>query len=258
MPQLTRTFRTRGYELDRSGRIGAAQFARYLEHLRWEALADPTVALGRLFSHGNHLVVRAQSIDLLKPTHHDEDLVATLDVTRVGRTSLSIGHTVYRSADGTHVARGEITGVFIDGTGTPQPIPDDVRSLAPATAPAPAPAPAPATAPAPAPAPEIELPIIVRPSDTDLLQHVNHARYIDYFDDARTNAARASAPGFPGADNLVLTHFQISYDTEAVSGDTLALRLAKSTDAPLTFTGTLHRSADARVLARAHLVLGPV
>ena len=115
-PFVQRTIRTRGYELDRDGKIPPRTFLRYMEHLRWESLGQQTVDLASLFSGGQHLVVVAQQLHLIQDVGMGLELDGTLDLGHVGTTSMEFVHGFDAAELGT-VARGAVTAVFLDPAG---------------------------------------------------------------------------------------------------------------------------------------------
>jgi YbgC/YbaW family acyl-CoA thioester hydrolase len=69
--------------------------------------------------------------------------------------------------------------------------------------------------------------IHVDPTDCDVLGHVNHARYLVFFERARWAVVREHFPDARlerGAQWAVVRHVDISYETEAVPGDDLVIR----------------------------------
>jgi YbgC/YbaW family acyl-CoA thioester hydrolase len=243
---LTRTLSVRGYEIDRHGVVPAAGFLRYFEHARWEAMGHPDLPMGDFFRDGHRLVVRAQKLEILEPVHFGDTLELLLWVARVGRTSLDLGHEARRA--GTTVARCSLVTVHLDPSGNPQPVTDDLRGLV-----------------LERPRPQVDLlsvrrppdvftlPWSVRPSDLDLLQHVNQARYADYLDDARLLAAEAGAYGPRQSARSATARLAIDYRREARLGDALRIATWPIPLHPLAYGFEIVRSGEEEPIARARV-----
>jgi acyl-CoA thioesterase FadM len=212
---MQRRLRTRGYELDRRGKVPPATLLRYLEHLRWEAVAEaPEVA--RTFEGGRRLVVVAQRLRLRREPALAEELELELQIEKVGRTSLEFGHRI-QTAAGESIAEARVTAVQLGPDGRPAAIADAIHALA-----------RPSSLEGAFPAPLADAPLAgawahrfgVRPSDLDLLEHVNHANYLVYAEDARALAAAAGA-----LSPAPLRAVTLEYRRQAVLGDELEARV---------------------------------
>ena len=60
------------------------------------------------------------------PSHHGDDLIITVDVTKLGRTSLSLAFTATCAGEIRFAAQSTL--VRIDKSGAPQPWPDELRA----------------------------------------------------------------------------------------------------------------------------------
>ncbi len=100
------------------------------------------------------------------------------------------------------------------------------------------------------PADAFERRIVVCPADLDFLQHVNHARYIDFANDTRVlfERERGEAQGQAGA---AVGKLFIEYRREARVGDAIRALCWRADDAA---TGIeLRGEADQAVLTRARI-----
>ncbi len=211
MKSFERPLRTRGYEMDATGYVPVSTLARFMEHTRWQAMQDPEFALSNYWSRG---VLRAQRIEILKRVSFDVELVIDCAVARIGRTSFDLCNQMRRRDDGALVARGVATPVNLDARGRPSPIDPGMSALV-KTLPE-----FPSIELLPAPSGAWSREVTVCPSDQDVQQHVNHARYLDFVEDTRALAARAGAYGdVNGAEPL--RRIAISYEFQATVGDTL-------------------------------------
>jgi YbgC/YbaW family acyl-CoA thioester hydrolase len=200
--------------MDSSGVIPLSVLASYMEHTRWQSIQGSEFALASYWKRG---VIRAQHIEVLMPVRFDTELSVDCSVGRIGRTSLDLCHRVRRVGDGQLVAQATVTAVNLDETGRPAPLDpgaEELLSEPPAL---------------PSVALDGESPrsawgraILVCPSDQDVLQHVNHARYIEFVEDTRALAARAGAYADASeAAQRMPRRIAISYERQAAFGDTL-------------------------------------
>lgn len=253
MSRIVRRIRSRGYELDATQRVPAATMLRYLEHMRWESAHDPQVSLAQMFQNGYRMVVRAQQIEIDEPVGLEEDLDISLELGHVGTASMDMLHEVVRVRDGKRMARAVVTAVQLNPSLRPHRIPDEIRALAPARE---------RLVLVPPPAEERgqvvwSRRLVVTPSDLDLFQHVNHARYLEYFDDTRQMATAAG--GYGAASEVAggrLLRASIDYRQQALAGDdiTLATWLIDDSGRALAFE---MRKGEGEVLARCRIDVAP-
>lgn len=202
---------SRGYELASHGTLPVAAYLRYLEHLRWRTISRSQKIPLRLF--WTMGVVRAQVLELHAQVSFDVELELSMWVSRVGRTSIELSHDVVRTEDGALIARSTATVVTLDDERRPAPVKDGARDFV-VDRPC-----------AKAERLEFEPPpdawrkaVEIRPSDQDLQQHVNQARYADLVEDARLLCARSGGYG-PGDWEASPRRFVIAYESEARVGD---------------------------------------
>jgi acyl-CoA thioesterase FadM len=245
-PILKLHLTTRGYELGAHGMLPVSAYLRYLEHQRWQTFTkEGELPVRRFWGVG---VVRAQQLEILHPTSFHEDLELTLWVSRVGRTSLDFSHDIIRLSDGAVVARSTATVVALDQQRQPKEIDPEAHAYVVerpgATLERPTGQP-PSTA--------WEQRVVIRPSDHDLQQHVNHARYADLIDDLRLLAASAGALGVPdGAGALRSMYLQ--YDREARASDDVLGRIWRIPGTERALEAEL-RKASGEVITRARVEL---
>ncbi len=206
--EIKHALRTRGYELDRQSLIPPPAYFRYMEHLRWESASEGSFDLAALLARGYLLVVVGQKLRLHTDLGMGVELTGTLSIGEAGRTSLTMHNAFYRGEE--LVARGQVTAVFIDPSGAPAALTDDLRALAGA----------PATvdlAPrltAPRPDEAHRWTVTVRPSDCDLYRHANQAIYLAWIEDARATIAPESGR---------LKAVSVDYVKQCFPGDELAV-----------------------------------
>jgi acyl-CoA thioesterase FadM len=240
-------FTIRTHDLDGSAQMSAAGLCRILENPRWNALRSD----GLVGASVNIGVLRAQSLEIERGVGFGEKIEVSMWLSGVGRTSFALGYTIRSSADGGVVARSAGSFVSTDIDGRPRPVGPGLERLVSDWE-------------------TIEVPrlehsptadawscdLVVRPSDVDLLRHVNQSRYVDYIEDARYACTRAGGYGEhdQGAD-AALKCLIVSYEGQAREGDRLRVTTWASGDVPGWVEFEVRREADAALMARARVKL---
>lgn len=232
--------------------VPGSTLLRYLEHMRWESARDPEVSLAQMFADGYRMVVRAQQLEIDEPIGLEVDLEVSLELGHIGRASMDMHHEVTRVSDGKRMARGMVTAVYLNPSGRPHPIPETIRGLVLRE-----------ERTVLVPTPSEERPkgawsrsFTVMPSDLDLFQHVNHARYLDYFDDTRRLAS--GAKGYGDASGLFggpLFRASLDYRRQALAGDVLTIATWPVSDSAMGFE--MSREKVGEVLSRCRLEVRP-
>lgn len=202
---------SRGYELASHGTLPVAAYLRYLEHLRWRTISRSQKIPLRLF--WTMGVVRAQVIELHQHVSFDVELELSMWVSRVGRTSIELSHDITRPEDGALIARSTATIVTLDDERRPAPVKDGAREFV-----VDRPRVTAERLESEPPAGAWRRSVDIRPSDQDLQQHVNQARYADFVEDARLLCARAGGYG-SGDWEAAPRRFVIAYESESRVGD---------------------------------------
>lgn len=193
--------------------------------------------------------MRAQVLELFQHVSFDVELELTMWVSRVGKTSIELSHDITRVADRELVGRSTATIVTLDDERRPAPVSDDARAFV-------------VERPR-AVAERLEsLPpegawrraVDIRPSDQDLQQHVNQARYADFVEDARIYCARAGGYG-PGDWEGAVKRFVIAYEAESRVGDAVMALSWPASERPRTADFVLRKeSGQISTRARVELV----
>jgi len=186
---------SRGYELDAEGLVPPHVLLRYMEHLRWEYVGRSPSEVKALFRKGHTFVVIAQTLRITGGIGLAAAIRGTLWIGRIGRTSMDFHHAFQRVKNGEILAEGVATTVYVDGNGSPMPIPALLGVVHPDP---------PTTMDlkppdfCAMPAGSFKHSCRVRADDLDLLQHMNQANYAALYDDARQAAAAEGAYGPDG------------------------------------------------------------
>lgn len=240
---------TRGYELSSKGFMGPAQLVRYFEHSRWRTIGHSSkIPVRKFWLMG---VVRGQTLEMVRNLSFDAEVEITTWMSGLGRTSVTFSHELRNVAGGELMARSSATIVALTQDRRPQPISEEARQY---------------IVERDALAVERfdeevrtdawEHAVSIRPSDQDLQQHVNHARYLDYVEDARWFAAREGAYGSGDWDGAV-KRFSIAYEREARVGDPLVVRTWRRAGHDHTLEFALLKDPET-VSARARVELVPL
>ncbi|MEO1272120.1 MAG: thioesterase family protein [Myxococcota bacterium] len=204
------------------GRVAPYALARMLEDLRYSAITKDTLGMRSLFSDGSLMVLRAQEIQILEPLNIGDALLMDLRIIGSGRTSIKLGHRVWRASDNALVARVTVSGVHLGEERQPTPLPDAFADL---VTPDPELADPQRLDEAP-PRRAWKLSLDVRPSDLDLLQHVNHGHTLRMLDDARLLAVHEGAFSKEMGDlGGPLSRCVINYEREMLLGDALTVQV---------------------------------
>ncbi len=230
--QLEMPIAPRGYEMDASATVPMSVIGSHMEHARWSAMRKGTFAMSPYWGRG---MIRAQRIEMLAPVKYGVDLLILTQVGRIGRTSFDFLHEVRRKADERVLVSASVTAVNIGEDARPTPLkPGAEAAVLEGTSPNVA-------------ALESEPPsdawtreLVVTPSHQDVLQHVNHARYIDFVEDTRWLACRAGAYGPPGVAPRP-KKLWIAYDDQARAGN--VIEVATWTESSSAF-GFVVRAGD--------------
>ena len=205
------SLKVRGYEIDRWKRVPLSNLLRFTEHARWEFAIREGSTIKKLFSDDAFLVVRTQYGTLLEPASLGDELEINLKVSHVGGSSLTFEQEIFKRVESPGsrvlVARIYVVTVYVGSDKRPRRLPKWFRDLHTHLEP-------------PKRPPSLEDPsleeegfeIQIRNSDIDLLQHVNHARYVDFLQDARAeSAARGALSGAGSHPEVAPSNFCIEY-----------------------------------------------
>ena len=173
---------TRGYEMDASKSIPPAVLLRYMENGRWQLSSPQGINLAN-FTQG--IVVATQSLFIHRRVASHVDLEICAWLARVGNSSLTISQMICDKASREPVASGSAVLVNVDAQHRPVPLEDDLHRFVTATPDHFDPALFPKLEKGSVPDNAWHMERVVMASDLDLLNHVNHARYVDYVEDAR-------------------------------------------------------------------------
>jgi len=245
---LVHTLRVRAGDVGRSADVAPYVILRYFEDARWDAIGGGVEALGQLVGGGTQFVIRAQTLRVLRRPQPREQIESRTWIQRVGRTSFSFGHHL-RDAEGHLLAESTAVCVRIDNAGRPTPVPEamrdhvssrDVRAV-------------PALTESP-PSDAWSMSRLTRPSDIDMLQHMNQSNYLAAVEDTLAVAldagVYATTPSLTGA----LAQVSLAHDHELRSGqryDVVTWRLDDGASLGFVFRDQTQVYARARVLTPA-------
>ena len=235
-------------DFNRWGLVSPTALLRLAEGVRWEAILHQAFHLDSLFQGGRGIVVRSQRLEIInigriqRTLAHRDELLIGYWVDAVGQTSIFVGQDI-RSPDGTVLAELKVVGVCIDADRRPIAAPEIIRKTARRKK-------GPTFEPIFDEEPPIrfvEMPIRIRQADVDLLQHVNHALYLDYYMEAEAEAV--SSKIFDLNEQLIskpLSFLRLDYLKEARWGDELVVRswVLERDENEVTFAHELFRDGE--------------
>jgi YbgC/YbaW family acyl-CoA thioester hydrolase len=123
-------FRLAYSECDPAGIVYYATYYPWMErtHTEWTFLNDaPTNRHQEMW--GASAVARASSCEYLRAAKLFDPLRCEMRLTGLGRTSFQLRFDFLRLTDGALMCEGQITLVFVDGSGRAAPVPEPMRAL---------------------------------------------------------------------------------------------------------------------------------
>jgi acyl-CoA thioester hydrolase len=129
MPAFVHHLRVRYNECDAQGHVFNANYLVYFDVTVTELWRQALGSYEALTADGLDLVVAEVQVRFRAPARFDDELEITLEVERLGNTSMVSAIAVAR--DGETLAEGRIVHIFVraDRLGEKAPIPDHVRRM---------------------------------------------------------------------------------------------------------------------------------
>jgi acyl-CoA thioester hydrolase len=190
----TRRFRVRHYELDSFGHVNNAVYLNYMQEAAIEASDDAGFGPAWYSERGTNWVIRRLAIRYLLPAVYRDELEVKTWISEVRRATSTREYEITRTGDGVRIARARVQWVYLDsGTGRPARLPTEIAERF-----------------APTNEGEEELGIRMQKAqqtpdafryltrrrvqtfELDTLQHVNHAVYLNWIEQAYFDAMRAA------------------------------------------------------------------
>jgi YbgC/YbaW family acyl-CoA thioester hydrolase len=117
----------RGYELDSFGHVNHAIYLRYLEHARWEMLAQEGITLSFLEERKRWPIIRKIEAEYLKPAFMGEVLDVVTQCVDHGKASSIFKQSIERG--GVEIFRARIHSATINELGKPARHPVEMERL---------------------------------------------------------------------------------------------------------------------------------
>ncbi|SIQ50482.1 acyl-CoA thioesterase [Solilutibacter tolerans] len=115
-------------DLDAMNHVNNATYLRYLEEARIQWLNAQDTAW---FDGERAPVLASATVNYRLPIEYPSEIDIELFATRIGTSSLTIGHRMVDAANARLHCDGQVVVVWIDRkTGKPAPLPDSIRSAA--------------------------------------------------------------------------------------------------------------------------------
>jgi len=195
MRHYTRRFRVRHYELDSFGHVNNAVYVNYMQEAAIEASADAGFGPEWYRARGTSWVIRKLSIRYLLPAHYRDELEVRTWISEARRATCTREYEITRTGDGARIARARVGWVYLDSrNGRLTRLPAEIQERF-----------------APTDEPPEELGIRMQKArrtddeafryrtrrrvqtfELDTLQHVNHAVYLNWIEQAYFDALRTA------------------------------------------------------------------
>ncbi|MFO7841167.1 MAG: thioesterase family protein [Fidelibacterota bacterium] len=120
------SLRVRSYELDSFGHVNNGTFAKYLEKARGDYLREAGLNFNDFHRWGKFPVIAKVCIEYKAPAFFDEELHILAEVSRLGKSSITLRYKIVKE-DESLCAEAETVMVFVDGDGSPVPMPEKMR-----------------------------------------------------------------------------------------------------------------------------------
>jgi acyl-CoA thioester hydrolase len=129
MPAFVHRLRVRYNECDAQWHVFNANYFVYFDVALGELWREALGSYEALTGDGLDLVVAETGARFLSPAHFDDELEITLEIERLGNTSMVSAIDIAR--DGDTLAEGRIVHIFVraDRLGEKAPIPDHIRQI---------------------------------------------------------------------------------------------------------------------------------
>lgn len=194
MRHYTRRFRVRHYELDSFGHVNNAVYVNYMQEAAIEASSDAGFGPAWYRERGANWVIRRLAIRYLLPAVYNDELEVTTWISGVRRATCTREYEIMRRADNARIARARVQWVYLDSrTGRLARLPSEIAERF-------------------MPTNEVEEELGIRMQkaqqtpdafryrtrrrvqtfELDTLQHVNHAVYLNWIEQAYFDALRAA------------------------------------------------------------------
>ena len=117
----------RGYELDSFGHVNHAVYISYLEHARWELLAEENISLQDFQKWKRWPVISEIQCQFLKPCFMGDLLDVRTQIVDHGKVNFVFEQVIYKKD--TPVFRATVRSVMVNENGRPADIPKEVEKL---------------------------------------------------------------------------------------------------------------------------------
>jgi acyl-CoA thioester hydrolase len=256
----TRRFRVRHYELDSFGHVNNAVYVNYMQEAAIEASADAGFGPAWYKERGTNWVIRRLSIRYLLPAHYNDELEVKTWISEVRRATCTREYLITRMSDHARIARARVQWVYLDSrTGRLSRLPTEIAER---------------FAPTDEALEELGIHIQkaqkttdafryltrrrVQTFELDTLQHVNHAVYLNWIEQAYFDALRAAGHAveqtrtegwlaLQGGHDI--EYFEPAFDNEAIEIRSWVCELGRVRGA---WTHEIHSVDRERLLAREY------
>jgi acyl-CoA thioester hydrolase len=260
MRHYIRRFRVRHYELDSFGHVNNAVYVNYMQEAAIEASSDAGFGPAWYREQGTGWVIRKLSIRYVLPALYDDELEVKTWISEVRRATCTREYEITRTTDAARIARARVQWVYLDSSaGRLVRIPPEISERF-----------------APTGGVEEDLGIRMQKAqktvdafryrtrrrvqtfELDTLQHVNHAVYLNWVEQAYFDALRAAGHPVertPPRTWLALQgghdieYFEPAFDNEEIEVTSWVCEMGRVRGA---WTHEIHSVDRAKLLAREY------
>lgn len=256
-PRFTRLFRVRHYELDAFGHVSKVNLVRYMQETAIEASTALGFGLDWYSERSLGWIVRRLTVRYFGTAAYGDEIAADTWLSGLRGVRSLREYDLRRSRDGSRIARGRAEWVYMDfQTGEPTRVPDEwaeaftlkdkpedlgVRLHEPRPT-------------------EGAFRYVsrrrVQLHELDTVQHVNHAVYLHWSEQAYLDALRrlgyASERELPDGSKMLWAGHEIQYFAAALDNDNIEIVswLAETAEAAAAWTHEVYNADTRKLLAR--------
>jgi acyl-CoA thioester hydrolase len=256
-PRFTRLFRVRHYELDAFGHVSRVNLVRYMQEAAIEASTALGFSLDWYSERSLGWVVRRLTVRYLGTADYGDEIAADTWLSGLRGVRSIREYDLRRSREGSRMARGRAEWVYMDfQTGEPTRVPDE---WAQAFALKGKPEDLGVRLNEPRPT-EGAFRYVSRRRvqfhELDTVQHVNHAVYLHWVEQAYLDALRSlgypSERELPDGDRVLLGGHEIQYFAAALDNENIEIVswLCETADTGAAWTHEIYNADTHKLLAR--------
>lgn len=261
-PRFTRHFRVRHYELDAFGHVSGVNLVRYMQEAAIEASSALGFGLDWYSERNVGWVVRRLTARYHGTADYGDEIAAATWLSGLRGVRSLREYDLTRTRDGRRVARGRAEWVYMDfQTGEPTRVPEEWTEALPLKE---KPEDLGVRLPEPRPtedAPRYSSRRRVQFHELDTVQHVNHAVYLHWVEQAYLDALRRlgypSDASLPDGGKVLRGGHEMQYFAAALDNENIEILswLCETADSGAAWTHEVYNADTRKLLARDYTLL---